>query len=152
MASKPLTKPDEGTQLVAKPSGKPGQYKAIEGLRTIMALMVIICHLQKKKVTNQDLNSEAPLKQWFDCLFPLGFFPVDTFFIIAGFVTELPGRDAPATGAAKLRYCANRFVRLAPVFYTAVLLHLVWQLVASAQDCTAAVRRAILGLESAILG
>jgi peptidoglycan/LPS O-acetylase OafA/YrhL len=72
------------------------------------------------------------LELWWRSLFYNGAVAVDCFFVIAGFLAELPGRPFPVGGMGRLKVVISKFLRLAPVYYAGVLVFLLTVLCISA--------------------
>ena len=127
--------PTEATALMSAPAPaapKPS-YVALDGLRTVLTLLVMWCHVT---LDTPQPRPEAPpavsfIRAWWEQLFPGGFFPVDAFFIAAGFLTTFTGKLGPSgTCTARLKYMGQRYLRLAPMYYVGMFLQLLVEIFA----------------------
>lgn len=91
---------------------KTGRFAALDGLRGLAVLAVIINHFGYPFSTYYPSDPEAPYS------FVLGELGVQLFFIISGFVILL----SAATGGGAKTFVISRFTRLYPAYWVA----LVW--------------------------
>jgi peptidoglycan/LPS O-acetylase OafA/YrhL len=121
------TAPPTGRAYAEGVRREVGYIPAIEGLRGIAVLWVVVFHY----VTVRSGRFVDPFVEWIDGLMPLkiivrnGFLGVDLFFLITGFLLTLPwfkhaleGRAPPSAGS----FYARRARRILPAYYVQLVL------------------------------
>ena len=93
--------------------------------------MVMTTHYHTFSGTHQNTGG-TQLELWWRSLFKTGGVAVDCFFVIAGFLAELPGRPPPVGGMGRLKAVLSKLLRLAPTYYAGVLFFLLTVLCISA--------------------
>ena len=137
---------NESSVLLAEkaPSAVGGRIDAIEGLRTILTFAVFAEHYNSHLILfgqhggGSYCESEStPAECWYTSISQsMGSWAVGLFFVISGFVDELPARhgtEAPEF-TERLRRVAVKYLRFAPVYYFALLACLVIGLASSQGD------------------
>lgn len=76
----------------------------------------------------------TPLELWWNSVFHNGQMAVDCFFVIAGFLAELPGRPHPVGFQDRAKFIAGKFLRLAPVYYAGAFFVFLEAFVVSASS------------------
>ena len=123
-SSERLTRYERRSPDEAQPG--PKQIDALTGIRGFAALWVMLLHLQYYR-PNGILGLPG-----FRHLIGNGWLAVDLFFVLSGFIMmHVHGRDflAPSFARAR-RFYALRFIRIYPVHFVVLLLHVPLLLVA----------------------
>jgi exopolysaccharide production protein ExoZ len=94
---------------------------ALDGLRGLMACAVALYHLGllSRAFVPGGVTSSA--------LAVLGLHSVEAFFMVSGFCLFHRHGGMPRSATALYAFQRQRFLRIAPVFYLALLLNLAWQ-------------------------
>ncbi len=102
------------------------RFAFIEELRGVAALAVVLYHAHEGRHIAQVMTSLPAWAQW-----PIehGYLGVAVFFVLSGFVVahSLAGRDV--TAAFAFRYLTRRFLRLAPPYWVAIMLVIVFAMI-----------------------
>ena len=108
----------------AAPRGGEELVLPIQGLRTLLTSMILLLHWSSKSSL-----SGAPIEvEWWGKMTRDGMNIVLFFFLISGFVTQLPGRSAPSGGRGRALFVLSRALRLAPMYWAGTLLSLAVKL------------------------
>lgn len=98
-----------------------GRLLAIDGLRGLAALAVVLFHLSghiKKELT-------ATVPQWMMTIFEYGFLGVPVFFVLSGFVIAASVKSSAVTINYVGRFALRRSIRLDIVYWSAIGLALL---------------------------
>lgn len=102
-------------------AGQPGRYAALDGLRAIAIVLVLVRHAV---VAISPYLPKAP-DHWLWNLASNGWTGVDLFFVLSGFLISLHLRRAFAQDRSHVlpaRYLLKRVLRTFPLYYTVLLL------------------------------
>jgi peptidoglycan/LPS O-acetylase OafA/YrhL len=111
---------DSGVML-KRVGGGAGRVAAIDGLRGIAALLVVLYHLHEAISRSTTGWLWAPM----DWVARNGFLGVDIFFVISGFVIALSVSKGDPTPSYFGRFVLRRSIRLDPPYWSAILLELL---------------------------
>ena len=103
-----------------------GQVPALDGLRGIAVLLVVVSHLNLL-IPRLDITGFQPL----DGLIEGGYLGVDIFFVLSGFlITAILLREERGTGGVRFgNFYARRALRLLPALYFMLLCHAFYTVV-----------------------
>lgn len=104
--------------------GSPTRVVAIDGLRGVAALLVVLFHLNGAVSRSASDWLWAPM-EW---IARNGFLGVDVFFVISGYVIALSVNKGAPTVSYLGRFVLRRSVRLDPPYWSAILLELLLML------------------------
>lgn len=93
------------------------KFEAIDGLRAVAALSVVVHHIFQQFFSSQT-GSSADLLLW------IGWWGVTLFFVLSGFCIHYPNAVARAAGAVDLdvnRFARKRFFRIFPAYAAAMV-------------------------------
>ena len=131
---------NERSSLLPTAPAAPEKLAAVEGFRVLFTNCIILMHYADSefhypgdptsKLGQSNKNVEV---DWFSNLIHIGGDIVLCFFVISGFVTQLPGRPAPTGHRARARFVVQKLLRLAPMYYTSIFLFVL--LIPAMQDC-----------------
>ena len=97
--------------------GGPQEQPAMEGLRLVAAVIVVIFHCQ---AVSAEIRGGGPAGMW---LVRTGYFSVDALFVLSGFAQFLPFAAAGPDRRQDWRgYAIRRFLRIVPAYYVALVL------------------------------
>lgn len=109
----------------------------IEGLRTLLTISIIVFHMvvfvdnagawqgetwALASDGSHKKDVERTMHQFFADSGDTG---VTCFFVISGFVAQLPNRPMPESLRARIDFLTTRFLRLAPAYYACLVLVLI---------------------------
>lgn len=97
--------------------GGPQEQPAMEGLRLVAAVIVVVFHCQ---AVSADIRGGGPAGMW---LVRTGYFSVDALFVLSGFAQFLPFAAAGPDRRQDWRgYAIRRALRIVPAYYVALVL------------------------------
>uniref|UniRef100_UPI0023F351EA acyltransferase family protein n=1 Tax=Enterobacter oligotrophicus TaxID=2478464 RepID=UPI0023F351EA len=95
------------------------RIQSIDYLRGLMSLSIVFYHFTTS-FTNWGLNDSGAL------LGRLGIYAVSAFYIISGMALYLAHRNDKWSIASYFSFIARRFLRLAPIYWLAILIFTVF--------------------------
>lgn len=95
---------------------KINRFKAIDGLRGVAAMGVVLYHLSAN--LSQELSHVLP--DFIRIVFSYGYLGVPVFFVISGLVISLSIGDKQVTKAYATKFIVRRSVRLDPTYWAAI--------------------------------
>lgn len=101
------------------------RYKAIDGMRGIAALAVVLYHLSGNLKT--ELSQVLP--EFINRLFSFGYLGVPVFFVISGLVISLSIGSNQITGQYAANFILRRSLRLDPTYWAAIFFGLLLLLI-----------------------
>src|SRR5690606_22319378 len=105
----------------ANPGNEKTRLLAIDGLRGVAAMAVVLFHLSGNLA--QDLPSVLP--SWIITIFQYGFIGVPIFFVLSGFVISASVKTSGVNLGYLGRFALRRSLRLDPAYWCAILLAIV---------------------------
>lgn len=96
------------------PDTSPARFFAnIQLLRAVAALFVVLLHAQGAV----EIYSAAPERSWFGAFKSGGWFGVDLFFVISGFVIVHVGANLAGKPGASVYFLMRRIIRVVPLYW-----------------------------------
>jgi peptidoglycan/LPS O-acetylase OafA/YrhL len=92
------------------------RFEALDGLRAIAVLLVLLTHL------TPDRNANLGLQSLFFKVAEIGWSGVDLFFVLSGFLVTRILLSLPVALTSYVHFVWCRFLRLAPVYFLALLI------------------------------
>jgi peptidoglycan/LPS O-acetylase OafA/YrhL len=101
----------------------------LDGLRGLAAMAVVGFHFYQGNPAHDAL--EGILSGWLGSILERGYLGVEVFFVISGFVVAYSVRSIVITPAVVVEFMGRRLCRLAPPYWTAILLMVLSRLVSN---------------------